>query len=395
MLETEICGIKLENPLLLAAGVMGSTASSMNWVLDSGAAGVVTKSFSTEPTHGYKNPTTVQVEGGIINAIGLSSPGVSNFKEELKLINRNNRNNGINGINSNNANNRNNGNKGNKIAIASIYGSNPEVFAYLVSQVSEFVDIIELNVSCPHAMGGCGAAIGQDPNLVQEVVKASKKASEEALEEALENASKEVSEEVSNELSRDVSKNSSNPISKTSKTSNTPIIAKLTPNVTDIVEIAISAEKGGADGLTLINSLGPGMKIDIKTGNPILSNKFGGMSGPAIKPIAIRCVFDVFNALNKSKRNNSNKLTKSNKSNKLNKSNKYRSNIPIIGVGGIANYKDVVEFLYAGANAVQIGTSIMYEGVEIFSKIATDLAIFMKNNNFESIDEMVGYSHKD
>lgn len=309
MLKTQICGIKLENPLILAAGVMGSNASSLNWILDSGAGGVVSKSFSKEPNKGYKNPTTVTVKGGIINAIGLSSPGVDNFKEELKLINETN----INGQNN--------------VAIASIYGSNAEEFSYLVKEIEDLVDMIELNISCPHAMRGCGAAIGQDPDLTYKIVKACQKA----------------------------------------KATSTPIITKLTPNVTDLTEIAISAEKAGADGLTLINSLGPGMKIDINAKVPILSNKFGGMSGPAIKPIAIRCVYDAYNNIN----------------------------IPIMGVGGISNYEDVVEFLYAGASACQIGTSIMHEGVEIFSKIANDLKEFMRKTGFKSIDEMIGYAHKD
>ncbi|MDR2967269.1 MAG: dihydroorotate dehydrogenase [Methanobacteriaceae archaeon] len=306
MLKTELCGIKFENPLILAAGIMGSTASSLNWILDSGAGGVVTKSFSQESNQGYKNPTIAEVEGGIINAIGLSSPGLELFKEELKLIKRK-------------------GENSTRIAIASIYGSNPEEFSYLSKKIEGLVDMIELNVSCPHAMEGCGAAIGQDPHLTEKIVKT------------------------------------------VSKSSSVPIIAKLTPNVTDINEIAIAAERGGADAITLINSLGPGMKISIETGVPILSNKFGGMSGPAIKPIALRCVWDVYEACN----------------------------IPIIGVGGIINYKDVVEFLYAGASAIQIGTGIMYEGIEIFSKITTYLKKFMIKNDFNSIDEMTGYSHND
>lgn len=306
MLKTNLCGFDLENPLILAAGVLGSNASSLNWVLDSGAGGVVTKSFSKEPNKGYKNPTTVEVEGGIINAIGLSSPGVESFKEELKSIKENTQNK-------------------RKLVIASVYGSNPEEFSQVCEKIEHLVDMIELNISCPHAMSGCGSAIGQDPNLTEKIVN-------------------------------NVKKNSS-----------IPIIAKLTPNVTDIVEIAIAAEKGGVDGITLINSLGPGMKINIETGIPILSNKFGGMSGPAIKPIALRCVYDVYE----------------------------NTNIPIMGVGGITNYGDVLEFLYAGAKAIQIGTGIMYEGVEIFSKISENLKNFMKENEFKSIDEMVGYSHKD
>ncbi|MDR3063639.1 MAG: dihydroorotate dehydrogenase [Methanobrevibacter sp.] len=303
MLNTNICGINIENPLLLAAGIMGSNASSMNWILSSGAGGVVTKSFSKNPNKGYKNPTTVEVEGGIINAIGLSSPGVEAFKEELKDIKREN---------------------GKKIAIASIYGSNEEEFSHVSSEIADLVDMIELNISCPHAMGGCGAAIGLNPELIYKIVKYVKN-------------------------SVDI-----------------PVLAKLTPNVTDIKEIAISVQKGGADGISLINSLGPGMKIDIESGNPILSNKFGGMSGPAIKPIAIRAVYDVYSVVD----------------------------IPLIGVGGIKNYKDVVEFLYAGANAVQIGTAIMYNGVEIFSRINDDLTVFMKNHDFSSVNEMIGLAHK-
>lgn len=300
MLETNVCGLNFKNPLLLAAGVMGSHASSLNWILNSGAAGVVTKSFSIEPNPGYHNPTTVPVEGGIINAIGLSSPGVENFKEELEQIDS----------------------KG--VRVASIYGASPEEFSYLASEIEDLIDVIELNVSCPHAMCGYGSSIGQDPALTEKIVKATK------------------------------------------ESCNIPVWTKLTPNVTSVSEIAIAAEKGGSDAITLINSLGPGMKIDIKTGNPILSNKFGGMSGPAIKPIALRCVWDVYDSVE----------------------------IPVIGVGGISNYKDVVEFLYAGASLVQIGTSIMDYGPEIFKTINTDLKEFIENSDFTSINDMVGFAHK-
>ena len=302
MLKTKLCGITLKNPLMLAAGVLGSHASSLNWVLNSGAGAVVSKSFSKEPNEGYHNPTTVAVEGGIINAIGLSSPGVDAFIEELEAVNR------IKGK-----------------SIASIYGATPEEFSYVAGKIENLVDMIELNVSCPHAMEGYGASIGQNSDLTKEFVSAVKDAV------------------------------------------SVPVLAKLTPNVTNISEIAIAAEEGGADGLTLINSLGPGMKIDIVTGNPILANKFGGMSGPAIKPIAIRCVYDAFEA----------------------------TDIPIVGVGGIRTYADVVEFLYAGASAVQIGTSIMYEGPEIFGRISEDLEEFLEDSGFDSIEDMVGYAHKD
>ena len=202
---------------MLAAGIMGSNASSMNWILKSGAGGVVSKSFSLNPHPGYPNPTTVAVEGGILNAIGLSNPGVENFKEELKKIEHEN-----------------------NVVIASIYGATPDEFSKLVSEVQDYVDMIELNISCPHAMEGFGASIGQNCNLSHTIVSAAKDASD------------------------------------------VPIIAKLTPNVTDITEIAKTCEDAGADALSLINTLGPGMKINIDVARPVLFHKSGGMSGKAI-----------------------------------------------------------------------------------------------------------------
>ena len=301
MLEVEILDIKLKNPILLAAGVLGSTASSMNWAARNGAGGVVTKSFSLEPNPGYPNPTTVEVRGGIINAIGLSNPGVEAFKGELERID------------------------GKVPTIASLYGSYPEEFSQVAGEVENLVDALELNVSCPHAMTGCGASIGQDPDLTAEIVR------------------------------------------KVKQTVKIPVIVKLTPNVTDIVEIAVSAENAGADGLTLINSLGPGLCIDLETARPILSNRFGGMSGPAIKPIALRCVYQVYEAVK----------------------------IPIIGVGGIMDYADVVEFMYAGACCVQLGTAVMYQGLEVFPRIANGLEGFMTDKGFDSVENMVGLAHQD
>ncbi len=300
ILEIELCGIKMKNPTMLAAGILGSTAASLNWAARSGAGAVVTKSFGLNPNKGYANPTTVEVTGGVINAIGLSNPGVDNFKVELEKLNKS------------------------VPAIASLYGANPEEFSEIAARVEGLVDALELNVSCPHAMGGCGSAIGQDPDLTAEIVRSVKKSVK------------------------------------------IPVFVKLTPNVTDIVEIARYAENAGADALTMINSLGPGMRIDIETGNPILKNRFGGLSGPAVKPIAVRCVFDVYDSVD----------------------------IPIIGVGGIRDYKDVLEFLYAGASCVQIGTSIMYEGMDIFEKILNGLERFMDERGYESVNEIVGIAHK-
>jgi len=299
MLETELCNVKMKNPTMLAAGILGSTASSLNWASRSGAGAVVTKSFGLNPNKGYNNPTTVEVTGGVINAIGLSNPGVDAFLEELKKIDSS------------------------TTTVASIYGSSSDEFSQIASKIENYADMIELNVSCPHAQKGCGASIGEDPELTASIVKAVK------------------------------------------NTVKIPVIVKLTPNVTDIVEIAIWAQKAGCDGLTLINSVGPGMRIDIESGNPILSNKFGGLSGPAIKPIALRCVYDVYDAVE----------------------------IPIIGVGGIADYRDAVEFMFAGAKCVQIGTAIMYKGLDIFKEINDGIQKFMIEKEYETIDEMVGIAH--
>lgn len=304
MLETEILGMKLSNPLFLAAGILGTTASSMKMVAQAGAGGIVTKSFSIEPNEGYQNPTIVKIEGGVINSVGLSSPGVEAKKEELKELTDI---------------------RDKTPVIASIYGDTEDTFAEVAQRTKDYVDAFELNVSCPHAQKGYGSNIGENPDLTYSIVK-------------------KVKEEI-----KDV-----------------PIIVKLTPNVTDITEIAQASQEAGADALTLINSLGPGLRIDYKTGVPILNNKFGGIAGPMIKPIALKCVYQVYETVD----------------------------IPLFGVGGIKNYKDALEFFYAGASLLQIGTSIMYEGPEIFKNITEDLEKFLRENSYENLSEIIGLSHR-
>lgn len=304
MLENEVLKMKVQNPLFLAAGILGTTASSMRMIAEHGAGGIVTKSFSIEANDGYANPTIVKIEGGVINSVGLASPGVEAEKEELKELSD---------IRSKTP------------VIASIYGNTDEVFIDVANQTKHLVDAFELNVSCPHAQCGYGSNIGEDPDLTYDIVKSVK------------------------EQIKDV-----------------PIIVKLTPNVRDIVEIAKASEDAGADGLTLINSLGPGLRIDYKTAHPILNNKFGGIAGPMIKPIALKCVYETYEAVN----------------------------IPIFGVGGIKTYKDALEFLYAGASLLQIGTSIMYEGPHIFKTINDDLTAFLQENEYDSIKDIIGLSHK-
>jgi len=304
MLKTNILGMNLSNPLFLAAGILGTTASSMKMVSDAGAGGIVTKSFSIESNDGYDNPTIIKIEGGVINSVGLASPGVEAKKEELKELNE---------IRSKTP------------VIASIYGDSEEVFSQVALQTKDYVDAFELNVSCPHAKCGYGSNIGENPETTYNIVSAVK------------------------DTIKDV-----------------PIIVKLTPNVTDITTIAMAAQEANADALTLINSVGPGLRIDYKTAKPILNNIFGGISGPMIKPIALKCVYKTYQTVD----------------------------IPIFGVGGIKDYKDALEFLYAGASLLQIGTSIMYTGPEIFKTITDDLTKFMEENSYKNLEEIIGLAHE-
>ncbi|MGQ9469487.1 MAG: dihydroorotate dehydrogenase [Nitrososphaerales archaeon] len=206
--------------------------------------------------------------------------------------------------------------------IVSLFGAKPSEFKEMVSILDELkIKAYELNLSCPHVKG-FGIEVGQDPKAVREIVKAIKE--------------------------------------ETKK----PLFVKLSPNVTDIVEMAKVAENSGADALTIANTI-RAMSIDIETCRPILANKIGGLSGPAIKPIAVRCVYEVSKAVR----------------------------IPVIGCGGILNWQDAIEFFLAGAKAVQIGTAIAYEGLNIFEKIKKGIRDYLTMKEKKSVREIVGLSH--
>lgn len=298
-LATEIAGLKLANPTMLASGILGYTGLSLKSVVEAGAGAVVTKSLGLEPRTGYPNPTVVQVDCGLLNAMGLPNPGISHFKEEMKEL----KSTGV-------------------PTILSIYGYSPEEFAKVAeTAVKMGADAIELNVSCPHVKKA-GAEIGCDPLLLTEIVKEVK------------------------------------------KMANIPVIVKLTPNVANIGEIAKAAEKAGADAITAINTV-KAMNIEIETGRPLLANKFGGLSGPAIKTIAVRCVYDVYQSVD----------------------------IPVIGCGGITGWQDAVEFMLAGASAVQVGTAIAFKGVSVFSSVTKGIDTYLQRKGFKNVKELVGLAH--
>jgi len=298
-LATEIAGLKLANPTMLASGILGYTGLSLKSIIEAGAGAVVTKSMGLEPRTGYPNPTVVQTDCGLLNAMGLPNPGISHFKEEMKEI----KSTGV-------------------PTILSIYGYSSEEFAKVAeTAVKMGADALELNVSCPHVKKA-GAEIGCDPLLLTEIVK---------------------------EVKKKVDK---------------PVIVKLTPNIANIGEIAKAAEKAGADAITAINTV-KAMNIEIETGRPLLANKFGGLSGPAIKPIAVRCVYDVYRSVD----------------------------VSVIGCGGITSWQDAVEFMLAGASAVQIGTAIAFKGVSVFSSVAKGIDTYLNRKGFKNAKELVGLAH--
>ncbi|MCD6240892.1 dihydroorotate dehydrogenase [Candidatus Bathyarchaeota archaeon] len=299
-LEVEVAGLKFRNPVLLAAGILGMTAESLIRVAEAGAGGLVTKSVGLKPRKGFPNPTVVQVNCGLINAMGLPNPGIKTFSEEIREVKR----------------------RVKVPLIVSVYGYSAEEFAETAELAVEAgADAVELNVSCPH-VEGTGGEIGQNPELLKEVVS---------------------------KVKRRISK---------------PVFVKLSPNVTDIAYLAEIAVKAGADAITAINTV-RAMKIDIKTGRPILANRIGGLSGPAIKPIAVRCVYEIYE----------------------------RIRVPIFGCGGISNWRDAIEFILAGASAVQIGTAIALRGLEVFRAISKGIEAYIKKKGFRSVREIVGLSH--
>ena len=301
-ISTSIAGVSLRNPTILAAGVLGLTASSLLKVWKGGAGAVVTKSVGIEPREGYKNPTVVDVGCGLINAMGLPNPGVDEFMEEIRTLKQWN---------------------SDVPVIASIYGGALKDFIRAVNVIAQTaVDAIELNVSCPHVKK-LGLEVGQDPALLREIVKSVKSIVE------------------------------------------CPVFTKLSPNTSNIQRLALVIEAAGGDAVVAVNTL-RAMAINIETGQPILGNRIGGLSGPALKPVALRCVYEIAQAVG----------------------------IPVIGCGGIMNWQDAVEYFYAGAHAVQIGTAIAYKEVTIFSDIIKGIREFLDLKGYRSVKEIVGLSHK-
>ncbi|MFQ5863440.1 MAG: dihydroorotate dehydrogenase [Candidatus Brocadiales bacterium] len=301
-LSTELCGIELGNPTVLASGVLGTSKSLLQMVARAGAGAVTTKSVSLDPMPGHNNPITVGFEAGLLNAVGYSNPGMRESAQEFKDL----ENVGV-------------------PVIASVIGSGVGDFVKVVDGLwGQGFAAIEISLSCPHTPG-FGMMAGQNtPSYTRQVTSAVR------------------------------------------RVTSIPIFVKLSPDTPDIASVAKAAEESGADGITATNTMGPGMIINIEARRPVLDFKVGGISGPALRPIAVRCVYDIYESVR----------------------------IPIIGTGGVSTGRHAIEMLMAGARAVGIGTAVCTRGVDVFSAVCREMEEWMEGNNYSSVQELIGAAHE-
>lgn len=302
-LEIDFCGVKFKNPTVLASGILGVTASSLKNVVRNGAGGVTTKSIWLEEHAGHKSPVMFGTPNYFMNAVGLSDAGIKKALEETFP--------------------EYNENKPAPI-IGNIVASRIADFALVAEEIAKGnPNIIEVNISCPNVEDKYGKPFAcdiMDAAAVTKVVRA---------------------------------------------VTDKPVIVKLSPNVSNIGEIAKACADSGADGFCVINTVGPGMAIDIDLRMPILTNKVGGISGPAIKPVAVKCVYDVYKA----------------------------TGLPIVGTGGILTGEDAIEIMMAGARLVGMGTMVYYRGVEGFAEVVREIGDWCDKNGVKNLEEIIGAVH--
>ena len=294
--KVSIAGVEFKNPITVSSGTFGSGIEYSDFV-DLGRLGAVTtKGVANVPWEGNPTPRVAEVKSGMLNAIGLQNPGVDTFVKRDIPFLR----------------------KYDTKIIVNVCGHEPKEYVEVVERLAEEdVDMLEINVSCPNVKAG-GITLGTNPESVESITKEIKAKAKQ------------------------------------------PIIIKLSPNVTDITEIAKAAEAGGADSVSLINTI-TGMKIDVNRRKFVLANKTGGMSGPAVHPVAVRMVYQVANAVS----------------------------IPIIGMGGVTDYEDALELIMAGATMVAVGTS-NFNNPRTTMEVIDGIENYMKNNNVLDIHELIG-----
>jgi len=301
-LSVELCGVRLPNPTVVASGILGLTHGVMVRVARAGAGAVTTKSCSLRPRPGYPNPVVLDWEAGLINAVGLSNPGVEVMGEEIQAARERLAPLGV-------------------PIIASIFADTIYDFGTVARFITEArPDLIEVNISCPNIDDRFQQMFAADAYVAAQVTRRVK-------------------------MNTDI-----------------PVLVKLSPNVTDIAEIAEAVVEAGADGITAINSLGPGLILDVETRHPVLAHGPGGVSGPAIRPIAVRCVHAICQAVG----------------------------VPVLALGGVTTGRDAVEMVLVGATAVGIGSGVFYRGMDVFRKVCDELRDYMVRHGYASLDDFRG-----
>ena len=295
-MRVNIAGVEWKNPVTVASGTFGSGAEYADFVDLNRLGAVTTKGVANVPWEGNPTPRVAETYGGMMNAVGLQNPGIDVFRERDIPFLR----------------------KYDTKIIVNVCGRSEEDYCQVVERLAgEDVDMLEINISCPNVKEG-GIAFGQDPKAAEKITKAVKKYAKQ------------------------------------------PVIMKLSPNVTSIAEMAKAVEAGGADAVSLINTI-TGMKIDINRKTFVLANRTGGVSGPAIHPIAVRMVYEAANAVQ----------------------------VPVIGMGGIASAEDAIEMILAGASAVSVGTANFHDPA-VTLKVIDGIEKYMEENHFQSVKEMTG-----
>lgn len=304
MLKPDFLNLKMTSPLTLASGILGLTASSMKRVIDFGAGAVTTKSFNLEARAGHKGPSIMPFAHGLLNAVGLSNPGVHEMAKEIALFRK----------------------RSAAPLFASIFGRTVEEYGEVTQKTLDCQpDLIEVNISCPNVRSEMGTPFGESLQDTERVVRIVKKYSGKI-----------------------------------------PVSVKLGPHGPGIRRLARVCEENGAEAITAINTVGPGMLIDINVQKPVLSNKTGGVSGPAILPIAVKSVYEVYENVS----------------------------LPIIGTGGVTFAQDAIQMLLAGATLVGLGTAVYSREMEVFTEINRGITAYLKEKGYASIREIVGRAHE-
>jgi dihydroorotate dehydrogenase (NAD+) catalytic subunit len=303
-LNVKFCGVSFANPFILPSGIITGIPDHRK-AIDAGVGGITLKSLTLRKRDGNPFPRVWKYDCGMVNSVGLVNPGIEKGAKEIELFLKENPETPI---------------------IVSLFATKISEFCHMVEKIVPLKpNFIELNLSCPNVEDEFGKPLGMEKNAAGKIVRRVKRLS-----------------------------------------ARIPVFAKLSPNVSDIAEIAKSCEAAGADAIVAINTVGPGMIIDINKKKPILGAKKGGISGPGILPITVRCIYEIYEAVK----------------------------IPIIGMGGISKWQDVVEVMLAGATLVGVGTATYTKGMGVFDELKKGLSNYMDSNKFTKVSQLIGLAHQ-